>query len=94
MKIISFIENEEVIDKIFKHLGPWGVKARPRPKGKWPPSRIQLDDSDSHISFSGFFYADPDYQVDLIWADRTKNCFPIVQSVLLLLVMQISTTNR
>ena len=31
MRIISFIEDEEVIKKILKHLGLWDVKARPRP---------------------------------------------------------------
>ncbi|MGD0918790.1 MAG: hypothetical protein ABSB22_20265 [Thermodesulfobacteriota bacterium] len=28
MKIISFIEDEEVIEKILKHLGLWEMKAR------------------------------------------------------------------
>jgi len=34
MKIISVIENEEVIKKILKHLDLWDRKARPPPKGK------------------------------------------------------------
>jgi predicted Zn-dependent peptidase len=37
MKIISFIEDEEVIKKILKHFGLWEVKARPPPKVKAPP---------------------------------------------------------
>ena len=32
MKIISVIEDEEIIKKILKHLGLWEVKARPPPK--------------------------------------------------------------
>ncbi len=28
MKILSFIENEEVIKKILKHLGLWDIKTR------------------------------------------------------------------
>ena len=32
MKIISIIEDEEVIEKILKNLGLWEVKARPPPK--------------------------------------------------------------
>ena len=31
MKVISVIEDEEVIKKILKHLGLWDVKARPSP---------------------------------------------------------------
>jgi hypothetical protein len=37
MKIISFIEDEEVMEKILKHLGLWDLKARPPPKAKTPP---------------------------------------------------------
>jgi hypothetical protein len=29
MKILSFIEDEQVIEKILKHLGLWEMKARP-----------------------------------------------------------------
>jgi len=40
MKIISFIEVEEVIEKILKHIGLEDVKAQPPPKVKAPPLRI------------------------------------------------------
>jgi hypothetical protein len=36
MKIISFIEDEEVIEKILKRVGLWEAKARPRPRVKVP----------------------------------------------------------
>jgi endonuclease III len=36
MKIISVIEDEEVIKKILKHLGLWDRKARPPPKATGP----------------------------------------------------------
>ncbi len=49
MRIIAFIEDEEVIEKILKHLGLWEVKARPRPKVKAPFPTIYLDDSDSQV---------------------------------------------
>jgi hypothetical protein len=64
MKIISFIEDEEVIEKILKHLGLWDMKARPPPRVKASPVKIQMDDSDSQISSSDSFYADPDYPMD------------------------------
>lgn len=31
-KIIGFIEDEDVIEEILKHLGLWDLKARPLPK--------------------------------------------------------------
>jgi hypothetical protein len=64
VEIISFIEDEEVIKKILKHLGLWEVKARPPPKGKTSHLRIQMDYSDSQISSSDSFYADPDDPID------------------------------
>ena len=64
MKIIAFIEDEEVIEKILKHLGLWKIKARPPPKVKTPSMRIQLDYSDSQISSPDSFYAHPDCPMD------------------------------
>jgi hypothetical protein len=64
MKIISFIEDEEVIEKILKHLGLWEMKARPPPKPKASLVTMHFDYSDSQISFADSFYADPDYPMD------------------------------
>jgi len=36
MRIISFIEDEEVIKKILKHLGLWEIKTRPPPRSNAP----------------------------------------------------------
>ena len=61
MRIISFVEDEDVIEKILKHLALWDLKVRPPPKVKEPSVRISIDDSDSQVSFSGSsFYSDPD----------------------------------
>jgi hypothetical protein len=65
MKIISFIEDEEVIEKILKHLGLWDLKVRPPPKVKAPSVTISIDDSDSQVPFSTPpFNPDPDYPMD------------------------------
>jgi hypothetical protein len=37
MKVISVIEDEDVIKKIFKHLGLWDKKSRPLAKATGPP---------------------------------------------------------
>jgi len=52
MQFIAFIEGEEVIKKILKHLGLREVKARPPPKEKAPSSSISMNDSDSQVPFS------------------------------------------
>jgi hypothetical protein len=49
MKIISFIEREELIKKILKYLGLWEVKSRPPPKIHSPPGDFYTDYSDSQI---------------------------------------------
>jgi hypothetical protein len=64
MKIISFIEDQEVTEKILKHLGLWEVKARPPPKVKAPSVMIYLDDSESQILSPDSFYVHPDYPID------------------------------
>jgi hypothetical protein len=62
MRIISFIEDDEVIEKILKHLGLWNLKVRPRPKVKAPSVTVSIDNSDSQIPFSALpFYPDPNY---------------------------------
>lgn len=54
--IPGFIEDEEVIEKIFKHLGPWDVKARPPPRAKGASVTISIDDSESQILSPDSFY--------------------------------------
>jgi hypothetical protein len=49
MKIITFIEQAEIIEKILKHLGLWEVKCRPPPKIHSPPAELYADYSDSQI---------------------------------------------
>ncbi len=51
VKIISFVEDPEVIKKILKHLDLWNLKARPPPRANAPPNNIEphLDYSDSQL---------------------------------------------
>ena len=49
MKILSFIEDPEVIKKILKHLGLWDIKARPPPKATATPPDFHIDYSDSQV---------------------------------------------
>ena len=62
MKVISVIENEDVIKKILKHLGLWDRKARPPPKVALLPktSEYSIDYSSSQLSDSDkWLYVDP-----------------------------------
>ena len=64
MRIIAFIEDEEVIKKILKHLGLWYQKARPPPKVNLPPMtpEYHIDYTDSQLPASdNYLYVDPVY---------------------------------
>jgi hypothetical protein len=49
MKIISFIEDEQLVKKILKHLNLWHVKRKPPARANGPPTEtfITYDDSPS-----------------------------------------------
>jgi hypothetical protein len=65
MKVISIIEDEDVIKKILKHLNLWDVKTRPPPKAIGPPKPIEYicDYSTSQLPASDKrLYVDVEYQ--------------------------------
>ena len=66
MRVISFIEDEEVIKKILKHLDLWDLKARPPPKrAKAPPPTAHIDYSDSQVPpCEDYLNCDPDYPIE------------------------------
>jgi hypothetical protein len=51
MKILSFIEDPEIIKKILKHLDLWDLKSKPLPRANASPHYIEphLDYSDSQL---------------------------------------------
>ena len=69
MKVISVIEDQDVIKKILKHLGLWEVNPRPPPRN----TKSQLLSTEPHIDYSDTqvcpsdngFYVDPEYPADL-----------------------------
>jgi len=65
MRILAFIEDDQVIKKILKHLGLWEVKARPPPRVNPSPPNIHIDCSDSQVPTSeDYLYCDPDYPIE------------------------------
>lgn len=64
MKVISVIEDEDVIKKILKHLGLWDQKARPPPKAntRSMAQEYHIDYNDSQVPLSdNWLYVDPQY---------------------------------
>jgi len=60
MRIIAFIEDDEVSKKIIKHLGLWEIKQRP-PKATGPPkpAEYSIDYSVSQVAASdNWLYVD------------------------------------
>jgi len=49
MRVIRFIEDEELIKKIFKHLGLWERMARPLPQTGAPQQNGNVDKSYSQV---------------------------------------------
>jgi len=67
IKIINFIEDKEVVEKILKHLGLW-FKKQPSPKANAPPKSVEphLDYSDSQPPpFYDYLYVDEPYPENL-----------------------------
>jgi len=64
MKVISVIEDSEIVEKILKHLGLRDQKARPPPKANSPPMTPEylIDFTDSQLPVSdNYLYVDPQY---------------------------------
>ncbi|MCX5847111.1 MAG: transposase [Deltaproteobacteria bacterium] len=65
MRIISSIEDGEIIKAILKHLGIWLVKSKPSPKAHGPPSVESVMDDHSQIPINDdHYYIDPEYPWD------------------------------
>ena len=72
MKVITVIEDEEIIKKILKHLGLWDSKPRPPPKPRPAAERNEtvIDDASSQLPVparrpiggsDNWIYVDPQY---------------------------------
>jgi hypothetical protein len=79
MRIISFIEDEEVISKILKYLDLWELKVKLPSKMKVPSITIPIDDSDSQVpTFCPPFYPDPIYPTDYNRISKPRWVPPVV----------------
>ena len=60
MRVVAFIEDEQVVRKILKHLDLWEDKRKPEPRANAPPRIFPADDFPSFDDI----LADPVYPVD------------------------------
>ncbi len=66
MRILSLIEDQEVIKTILKHLGLSLVTRKPEPRANAPPRGFQIEYSDAQIPPSDeYLYRDPEYSLDV-----------------------------
>jgi len=65
MRIISAIEQADVIEKILKHLGLWMPNRSPPPRANSPPEGIIVDYLDSQIPSVDDYLIDPDYPIGI-----------------------------
>ena len=64
MRIISLIDDSDVIKKILKHLGLWLPKRAPAPKANAPPKAVLINYLDSQIPSADDNLINPDYPTD------------------------------
>ena len=81
MRIIAFIEEERLIEKVLQYPSLQNLKVSPPAKVKAPSVTISIDDSDSQVPFSTPpFYPDPDYPMDsyvncvVLWGTKELDC--------------------
>ena len=62
MRIISSIEDQEVVKAILQYLGIWTIRSKPTVKAHSPPTREYTTDAACQTAFpDNAAYGDPDY---------------------------------
>jgi len=64
MKIISCIEDEQLVKKILKHLYLWDVKRKPPPCTNGPPTKTFIIYDQSSSPSADDYLIDADYPIE------------------------------
>jgi hypothetical protein len=64
MRIISLIDDAEIIKKILKHLDLWDVKRKPPPRANSPPTESFIIYDKSSSPSADDYIIDVDYPVE------------------------------
>jgi len=65
MKIISFIEDEQLVKKILKQLNLWDVKRKPPARANAPPTETFITYDDSPSPGADDYLIDADYPIEI-----------------------------
>ena len=65
MRIIAFIEDEQLVKKILKHLGLWDVKRKPPPRANSPPIESFIIYDESSAPSTDDYIIDADYPIEI-----------------------------
>jgi len=64
IKIISFIDDSEIIKKILKHLNLWDVKRKLPPRANGPPTEAIIIYDESSALSADDYLIDADYPIE------------------------------
>ena len=64
MKIISFIDDSEIIKKILKHLDLWEVGRKPPPRANGPPNESSIIYDEPSSPSADDYLIDADYPIE------------------------------
>ena len=64
MRIISFIEEEQLVKKILKHLRLWDINRKPAPRANGPPTEAFIIYDESSSPGADDYLIDADYPIE------------------------------
>ena len=64
MRIIAFIEDEQLVKRILKHLGLWDVKRKPPPRANSPPTESFIIYEELSSPSTDDYIIDADYPIE------------------------------
>jgi hypothetical protein len=64
MRIIAFIEDEQLVKKILQHLNLWDVKSKPPPCANGPPTESFIIYNESSSPSADDYLIDADYPME------------------------------
>ncbi len=64
MRIIAFIDDEQLVEKILKHLSLWDVKRKPLPRTNSPPNESFILHDESSVPSADDYIIDVDYPIE------------------------------
>jgi len=64
MEIIAFIEDDQLVKKILKHLDLWDAKRKPPPRANGPPTEAFIFYDESSLPSADDYLIDADYPIE------------------------------